>query len=152
MRLLNRILERKERREENVDWAKDQIDKLTDESDDVKIHRIDSKEKIALELLNRNSTICPYIDGHQSDNIIELIRDPNEEPNEPFGWKRGTIRGMLTIWVTIGFLLITMMMIFLLPLTLLMIMDMWKILAFVFTMIVGSYFYTRIKMSGNLFK
>jgi len=119
----------------------------------VKKQRIQSSENIAKEILEKRQTLtCPLMGQQPNNDIIELVRDPNEPVNEPFGWKKGTVRGMLAIWTTIGFLLITALIMFQLPLTPVMVLDMWKILAFVYAMVVGSYFYTRLKLNSGMFK
>ena len=133
----------------------DQVDKLTNQGSDVAKQRIQSRENITKEVIkqigNRQNVQCPYLFGENRE-LVELTRDPNEPLNEPFGWPKGTLRGMLTIWVTIGFLLITMLIIFLLPLSLVMVMEIWKVLAGIFGLVVASYFYSRIKMGGGLFR
>ena len=139
------------------EWIKEKIDQTMESSDEVRKQKIKSRENIAKEIIsatkNNNSFICPYIQQPSSGDIIELIREPSDPTDQPFGLSKGTIRATIALFFTIGFLIITMMMIFLLPLTLDMIFNMWYVLAGVFSLIVTSYFYTRLKGNiGSLFK
>ena len=139
--MFDKLKERQARRKEIADKLINQM-----ESPEIVKQRIKSRENIAKKILERDN---PCSKEKYIQSAIELSRDPNDI-NEPFGWKKGTVRGILTFWITIGFLLITMLMIFTLPLSLNIIFEMWKVLSLVFTIVIGSYFYTRIKM-GNMF-
>ncbi len=64
--------------------------------------------------------------------------------NEPFGWPRGTVRGIITIWTVLTLCIITMWSIMtganIIPIE-------WFL--GIMGMIIMSYFYTRFKMSSN---
>jgi len=144
-----------ERVRENRLKRKELLEKTLDDAKEIQKQKIKTRESIAKEIINREKrdidiNVCPFLGGNKG--MIELTKDP-DNVEEPFGWPKGTVRGILTLWISTGFILITMLMIFLLNLPLSMIFDMWKIFAGVFGLIVASYFYSRIKMgkNGNMF-
>ena len=137
----------KENRLQRESYIRKQLNKRITESVEIQKKRMDNRKDIINTVMEnrRGIGLCPlYAQSDQS--ILELERDPNDIPNEPFNWPRGTVRGMLAIFVTLGFLLITMIIMFTLNIPLEMIFEMWKILAGVFGLVVASYFWTRMKM------
>ena len=151
MSISNWLKKRQERRE----WAREKIDDALSNSEEVQKQKIISKENITKEAIKhigeyRKSNVCPFVGSYSDNKLIELSRDPDTLKDEPFGWPKGTVRGILTLWVSASFMLVTMLMIFLLDLPISIIFEMWKIFAGVFGVIVASYFWTRIKMGkGN---
>jgi hypothetical protein len=136
------------------EWIQEKVDQVMDDSEEIKKQRIKSRENITKEVVKqigenkKQGMGCPFYGSYSDNQLLELTRDPDSN-DEPFGWPKGTVRGILAIWVTLGFLILTMLIFFLLPISVAMIFEMWKVLSGVFVLIVASYFWTRIKMSGN---
>lgn len=153
------IREWMEKRKKRREWFKEKVDQSMDQSDEVRKQKIKSRENVAKAIAknmgNRQQNIvCPYLRQPSSGDIIELVREPTDPTDQPFGLSKGTIRATIAIFITMGFLLITMMMVFILPLSMDMIFQMWYVLAGVFSIVVASYFWSRIKMNrggGGMF-
>ncbi|MFW6173126.1 MAG: hypothetical protein ACOC5T_05220 [Elusimicrobiota bacterium] len=145
----------REKRKKRREWVKEKVDQAMDQSDEVRKQKIKSRENVAKTIAknmgNRQQIICPYLRQPSSGDIIELVREPTDPTDQPFGLSKGTIRATIAIFVTMGFLLITMMMVFLLPLSMDMIFQMWYVIAGVFAIVVASYFWTRISMGRGGF-
>jgi len=130
------------------------IEKTIEDENEIRKQKIKSRENItktAIEKMgDRDINIgCPLLGNSKNGSLLELSKDP-DNLQEPFGWPRGTVRGILTLWIVVGFFLITMLMLYIFDLPLEMVFDMWKILAGVFSVVVASYFWSRIKMGrGN---
>lgn len=69
-----------------------------------------------------------------------VVVDFKDEPDEPFGWKRGTVRGIITLWVTLTTCLLALFR--LIPL------DWWLWIAGI---VITSYFVSRISMNTRGF-
>lgn len=136
----------KQKRKKLGEWIEKESNRIMQQSDKIRLQKIKSRENIIRDLIKTTKKAPP------SEDIIELLRDPDDPTSYPMGLSKGTIRASMAIIITVGFLLITMMMVFLLPLSLDIIFEMWKLLALVFTIVVGSYFYSRLKLNGGLFK
>ena len=74
------------------------------------------------QMMYGNYPICPY-------------QQPTEEGNEPFGWKKGTVRAMLTIWSTLAFWILVILG-----------MIPAEVAYPIIGMIIGSYFMMRMRM------
>jgi len=133
------------------------LEKTIEEENEIRKQKIKSRENItktAIEKVgNRDINIgCPFLGINSDGPVMELAQDP-ENREEPFGWPRGTVRGILTLIVVEGFFLMTMLMLYMFDMPLTIVFDMWKILAGVFGLVVASYFWSRVKMGrgGNMF-
>jgi len=70
----------------------------------------------------------------------QITVDFKDEPDEPFGWKRGTVRGIITLWVTLTTCVLAVFK--LIPL------DWWLWIAGI---VISSYFVSRINMNTKGF-
>ena len=73
-------------RKRRKELAKD-INQLQDSRKDI----IDKRNKVVKSL------------GNATPNITASASEYKSYDNEPFGWRKGTIRGMLTLWITLVF-------------------------------------------------
>jgi hypothetical protein len=144
--MLETLLKRaKLRKEERQEFVREHMNKLVSQSEEIVMQRLKSRESIVKDIISAKklgTTINP--------SILELMKEPGEEYDEPLGFHKGSVRAMLAIWVCLGFLITTMLLMFLIPLPLEYIFEMWKLLSVVFVVVIGSYFYSRIKMGGIL--
>jgi len=147
MGILDRIRENRIKRAEY-------IEKSLADAKEIQTQKVKSRENIAKEVVkkigNRDINIggCPFIGRYSDGKMIELTKDPDDK-DEPFGWPKGTVRGILTLLVVEGFFIMTFLLFYKFDLPINIIFQMWQILAGVFSIVVASYFWTRIKMGNN---
>ncbi len=155
MPLFDRVKAKRKARKEELLQDIERLDKIRENKQKQRIKTLEKTATIAKNLpdktINRNlnigTGICPIF-----QKSIELETKETGPEYEPFGWPKGTVRGILTFWVVIGFFLLTAVILIKIPLTPIQVLRMWEVLAIVFGLVVGSYFYSRMKMgSGGLF-
>lgn len=84
---------------DEINRLKDKRDSLIKKNTEIK----DSLNKTVNTNINNQQFMCPYMYGRFAE--VEF----SDDPNEPFGWKKGTVRGMIAIFVSfsacLGFVL-----------------------------------------------
>jgi len=73
----------------------------------------------------------------------------SDDPNEPFGWHKGTVRAMITIWVILTTCILAMGIMFLPSIPIILKTQFYSWWLIIAGIVISSYFVTR--MSAGMF-
>jgi hypothetical protein len=100
----------------------------------------------------KKRTIPSKIQRRPRRSIFALSGESKVDTDEyPCFWPKGTVRAILAMWMTVGYLIITMLCLAFVvwyPAIGNLVFEIWKLLTYLEAIIIGGYFYTRLKMGG----
>lgn len=132
----------KKHRENNRKFLKKQIEKLVEDSTEIRKERIKNRKEIAETIIQ-----ATHDDPCMKQNInIERLGEFVSDENKSLGVKR-----IIAIWVTLGYLLTNIVIIGLRVFPINLIFKLYMVFAFISCSVILSYFYTSYKMN-NMFK
>jgi len=88
---------------------------------------------------NIQKTSMGMVDCYPMNVDIEFT----DEPNEPFGWKKGTVRAMITIWVILTTCILAMGIMFLPSIPVLFKSQFYSWWLIIAGIVISSYFVSR---------
>jgi hypothetical protein len=134
MRILKRIRENREQRQEN-------LQAILHEETDIRKQRIKSREGIIKELLKRERE-DPCLRQHFNlESLNEFVSDEN---------KSYSVKKMMAIWICLGYIITNFFILITAAFTMALLFRIYLIFSFVSVLVILSYFYTSFKLGEVL--
>jgi len=116
---------------------------LLQKKQDILVQKNTSIKTDIQKTVNNTTNIQRADLGYTNCYPANLDIEFSDEPNEPFGWKKGTVRAMITIWVILTTCILAMGIMFLPSIPVLLKSQFYSWWLIIAGIVISSYFISR---------